>query len=508
MEISSAAPENPYAKYVREQELNSTEMPGWSGEGRHVMYDRREDIPLIADEVLGSGAYSVVQKVTHRTNDGPPLAQKIIKNPKNDLNKIMTEVKHMQQLRHRHLVQLVGTYWLDWKLFILLFPVGQSNLREFMEETQSRRANCGAYFECESLRSFFKCLTSAVVHLHTETTPRIKHLDIKPENIIVRRYTDDKLAVFLTDFGVSRSFPPTVTSQEVDTVFTTPVYAAPEITKRSSFGRPADIFALGCVFSEMISVLSGRTLQEYVDYRRSQRGDGSTTIAFANNPDACKSWLQRLALGEPFQLLLVNGPSSWRQTINLIGRMLSVEPSFRLTGQEIVSNFPPGVCCEAPLEVYENSSDPPIQHNVELDMARSLGIRDRQAPSPKHVPGPTITVERIVVTVPMPEALDESTPLPGRPHRTTPRWSDHLIARWPSHLAIPRLSNHRTTSRSSNNLESLSRAEKGMHSNSNSNSDLDSDTPSAIMKIFAITMMVLCVAIVVWPCIKSLLYQS
>jgi hypothetical protein len=55
-------------------------------------------------------------------------------------------------------------------------------------------------------------------------------------------------------------------------------------------------------------------------------------------------------------------------------------------------------------------------------------------------------------------------------------------------------------------LESLSRAEKGMHSNSNS--DSDSNTPSAIMKIFAITMMVLCVAIVVWPCIKSLLYQS
>lgn len=143
----------------------------------------------------------------------------------------MTEVKHMQQLRHRHLVQLVGTYWLNWKLFILLFPVGQLNLREFMKETQSKRANGGADFECESLRSFFKCLTSAVVHLHAETTPRIKHLDIKPENIIVRRYTDDKLTVFLTDFGVSRSFPPTVTSQEADTVFTTPVYVAPEITK-------------------------------------------------------------------------------------------------------------------------------------------------------------------------------------------------------------------------------------------------------------------------------------
>jgi hypothetical protein len=177
----------------------------------------------------------------------------------------------------------------------------------------------------------------------------------------------------------------------------------------------------------------------------------------------------------------------------------------RALGQEIVSNFPPGVCCEAPLEVYENSNDPPIQHNIELDMARSLGIRDRQAPSPKHVPGPTITLERIMVTALMLEALDESKLLLGRPHRTTLRWSDHLITQWSNHLVIPQLSNHRAISRLSNHLESLSRAGKGMH---NSNSDSDSDTPSAIMKIFAIATMALCVAIVVWPCIKSLLYQS
>lgn len=98
-----------------------------------------------------------------------------------------------------------------------------------------------------------------------------------------------------------------------------------------------------------------------------------------------------------------------------------MEPSFRLTGQEIVSNFPPGVCCEAPLEVYENPNDPPIQRNVELDMASSLGIQDRRAPSspPKRVQGPTITMGRIMVRIPMPEALNESMPLLGIHHRTT-----------------------------------------------------------------------------------------
>ena len=91
-----------------------------------------------------------------------------------------------------------------------------------------------------------------------------------------------------------------------------------------------------------------------------------------------------------------------------------------------------------------------------------------------------------MVTAPMPEALDESTPLLGRSHRTTPRWSDYLITQWPSHLAIPQLSNQRTTSRLSNHLESLSRAEKGMD-----DSNLDLGTLRAFMKTFA-----LCVVIV------------
>ena len=116
--------------------------------------------------------------------------------------------------------------------------------------------------------------------------------------------------------------------------------------------------------------------------------------------DGASEVMVRLPLHLRTALMLVNpGCNDWywmslfgTQIINLIGRMLSVDLSFRLTGQEIASNFPPGVYCEAPLEVYENSNDPPIQHNVELDMARPLGIQDRQAPSPEHVPGPTITV--------------------------------------------------------------------------------------------------------------------
>jgi serine/threonine protein kinase len=241
--------ESPYSTFVRQFGLNSTETPSWSGCGAHAEFKRREDIPLATHEVLGSGGYAVVQKVICRCNDERPLAQKIIRDYRKGLEAIMSEVKHIQQLRHQHLIQLVGTYALGWTLHILLFPVGQWNLKSFLEEFQDVNMSRKAYPEFCSLGTFFKCLAHAVAYLHNEITPHIKHLDIKPENIIVRRYGTHGLTVLLTDFGVSRSFHPTATSQDVDTLYTTPIYAAPEIAQHNPFGRPADIFSLGCVFS-------------------------------------------------------------------------------------------------------------------------------------------------------------------------------------------------------------------------------------------------------------------
>jgi serine/threonine protein kinase len=101
-----------------------------------VEFKRREDIPLAMHEVLGSGGYAVVQKVVRKSNDDRPLAQKIIKSYRTDLETIMDEVKHIQHLRHRHLIQLVGTYALGSTLHILLFPVGLWNLKNFLEEFQ------------------------------------------------------------------------------------------------------------------------------------------------------------------------------------------------------------------------------------------------------------------------------------------------------------------------------------------------------------------------------------
>src|SRR4051794_38182209 len=92
MERGAMSRESPYTEFVRQFELNSHETPGWSGRGSHVEFKRREDIPLVTHEVLGSGGYAVVQKVIHKSNDDLPLAQKIIRDYRKGLEAIMAEV--------------------------------------------------------------------------------------------------------------------------------------------------------------------------------------------------------------------------------------------------------------------------------------------------------------------------------------------------------------------------------------------------------------------------------
>jgi serine/threonine protein kinase len=342
---------SPYERFIQHLGLNCAGEPGWSGRGNHIEFKKRADIPLETHEVLGSGGYAVVQKVICESKGGRPLAQKIIKDYKKGLEVIMSEVEHIQKLRHRHLIQLIGTYTLGRTLHILLFPVGQWNLKTFLEELQEANMNRKAYHEFYSLGMFFKCLSCALEYLHNEITPHIKHLDIKPENVIVRRLAKRQLTVFLTDFGVSRSFQPTDSSMDINTLYTTPIYAAPEVAQRKPFGRLADIFSMGCVFSEIATVLGGKTLLNYAEHRRCIRKD-APTIAFEANLAACDSWLQSPRLKAPYRQFPPGESEWWARLLDLIKKMLSESDSCRPDCVQLVKSFPVGPCCNVALEDF------------------------------------------------------------------------------------------------------------------------------------------------------------
>jgi serine/threonine protein kinase len=201
------------------------------------------------------------------------------------------ELRIMQSLKHNHIVALVGSFIHQGTLGVLMYPLAECNLAEFLQEVSEYQSTHGKQHppHVASLLTALGCLSSALQYLHVNK--RVKHKDIKPENILV----DSFGSVLLADFGISkqyRSESPTVT--EGPTAFTQR-YAAPEVAAQKSRGLEADIFSLGCVFLELATVILGESILELQNWVfHSSDCESSTTPAYHRSLPRVKSWIARL----------------------------------------------------------------------------------------------------------------------------------------------------------------------------------------------------------------------
>ena len=88
-------------------------------------------------------------------------------------------------------------------------------------------------------------LIKGVYYLHAH---RILHRDLKPQNLLIDRDGELKLA----DFGLARAFgiPLRTYTHEIVTLW----YRAPEVLLGSRhYSTPVDMWSVGCIFSEMLS---------------------------------------------------------------------------------------------------------------------------------------------------------------------------------------------------------------------------------------------------------------
>ncbi|KAK3617421.1 hypothetical protein LTR56_025291 [Elasticomyces elasticus] len=235
---------------------------------------------------LGQGNFGRVCAVK-QTLTGKLFAQKFIPAPKDGgarkaiRDQVLNEVAIMEKLQHHHIASMLFYTEVDAGFNLIMLPVAECNLREFLE-----RRCIQANFPRDQIRlldNWFGCLIHALAFAHAN---KVKHEDLKPSNILIK---DNR--AYLADFGCARDYEHSLSSTSPDQrIAGTPVYWPPET--ESQRGRAADVFALGCVFSEMLTVRQGRSLEDYEAMRKKDERDNP--YAFCKNLDAVKDWLQAL----------------------------------------------------------------------------------------------------------------------------------------------------------------------------------------------------------------------
>jgi Protein kinase domain len=189
--------------------------------GRHRHLPEDGDVHFRRIRKLGRGGFGEVDHVWSRLSHNEFARKRMprgrtFNKDKAAIADFERELEILKRLSHHHLVKLIGSYTDPKYVGLIMLPVADCNLEQFLEASPfpATRIPC--------LRHFYGCLSSALLHLHIN---KIRHKDIKPKNILVHGEN-----VLFTDFGTSLDWTETGQSTTVSRPNAVSVtYCAPEV---------------------------------------------------------------------------------------------------------------------------------------------------------------------------------------------------------------------------------------------------------------------------------------
>uniref|UniRef100_A0A670KGN7 Cell division protein kinase 5 n=2 Tax=Episquamata TaxID=1329912 RepID=A0A670KGN7_PODMU len=154
----------------------------------------------------------------------------------------LREICLLKELKHKNIVRLHDVLHSDKKL-TLVFEFCDQDLKKYFD-------SCNGDLDPEIVKSFMYQLLKGLGFCHSRN---VLHRDLKPQNLLINRNGELKLA----DFGLARAFgiPVRCYSAEVVTLW----YRPPDVLFGAKlYSTSIDMWSAGCIFAELAN--AGRPL--------------------------------------------------------------------------------------------------------------------------------------------------------------------------------------------------------------------------------------------------------
>jgi serine/threonine protein kinase len=169
--------------------------------------------------------------------------------------KVKNTDNHLQEYKtwkrisfHPNIVQLYDTFLepTTKEFYFIMEYMNGGNLYQFINQ----RKESNVCIKSTEIKSILYQILSALSHIHT--VEGIFHRDMKPENLLIAAYNSE-ITIKLADFGLAADIKKKKTPN-TDYV-STRWYRAPEVLlKSSNYSAPIDLWAVGTIFAELVTL--------------------------------------------------------------------------------------------------------------------------------------------------------------------------------------------------------------------------------------------------------------
>jgi NIMA (never in mitosis gene a)-related kinase 1/4/5 len=153
----------------------------------------------------------------------------------------LNEVHVLKAMRHPYIVTYRESF-MDKRCLCIVMDYADGG--DMYSKIAKQKAN-GKGFQESLLLDWFVQICLAIKHMHDR---KILHRDLKTQNV----FLTSKGEVKIGDFGISRVLQHTYDCAQ--TAIGTPYYLSPEICQEKPYNQKSDIWSLGCILYEMVTL--------------------------------------------------------------------------------------------------------------------------------------------------------------------------------------------------------------------------------------------------------------